>query len=227
MSDRLTAHLRGWLGAWPPARRLQVVGSPERERPGWDGQVRAFVGVATPEGAVLSLPPELVAAVTALGEDITSRAYGAALAATLGRPGAVLGRGVYRWSERPADLPAAGEWLERDDPVVPAWLRPFNGPVLVARDNDAAYAAGVGVKHHDRHGWELAVATEERARGRGLARRLVAQAARETLDQGAVPTYLHDPANVASARVASSAGFPDRGWQVLGLFEPPAPAQTW
>ena len=55
--------------------------------------------------------------------------------------------------------------------------------------------------------------------GRGLARRLVAQAARRVLDEGAVPTYLHDPANVASAKVADAAGLPDRGWSVLGLFE--------
>jgi len=37
-----------------------------------------------------------------------------------------------------------------------------------------------------------------------------------------VPTYLHDPANLASARVADAAGFPDRGWAVFGAF-PTAP----
>ena len=53
---------------------------------------------------------------------------------------------------------------------------------------------------------------------RGLARRLVAQAARRLLTDGATVTYLHDPANTASARVADACGFPDRGWQVWGLF---------
>jgi hypothetical protein len=38
------------------------------------------------------------------------------------------------------------------------------------------------------------------------------------VDEGMVPTYLHDPANVASAHVAEAAGFPDRGWAVLGLW---------
>ena len=76
----------------------------------------------------------------------------------------------------------------------------------------------MGLKHHDRHGWELAVGTEARARGKGLARRLVAQAARRVIDEGAIPTYQHDPANVASARVADAAGFPDRGWRSLALF---------
>jgi hypothetical protein len=33
-----------------------------------------------------------------------------------------------------------------------------------------------------------------------------------------VPTYQHDPANVASARVADAAGFPDRGWRSMAMF---------
>jgi hypothetical protein len=48
----------------------------------------------------------------------------------------------------------------------------------------------------------------------------VTQAARALLDAGIVATYLHDPANVASARVAEAAGFPDLGWRVLGMFDP-------
>jgi predicted GNAT family acetyltransferase len=64
----------------------------------------------------------------------------------------------------------------------------------------------------------LAVGTDERFRGHGLARRLVAQAARRVIDEGKVPTYLHDPGNTASARVADAAGFPDRGWKILGLW---------
>ncbi len=86
--------------------------------------------------------------------------------------------------------------------------------VLVAWDPDTgAYLAGVGIKHHDPYGREIAVGTATAAEGRGLARALVAQAARRILDEGAVPTYQHDPANVASARVADAAGFPDRGWR--------------
>ncbi len=114
-----------------------------------------------------------------------------------------------------------GEWLPAQDPRVPAWLRPFGGEVLVVLERDR-YVAGVGLKKHDAHGREIAVGTEEAARGRGLARRLVAQAARRVLDEGAVPTYLHAPENLPSARVAQAAGFPDRGWHVLGFFPRPA-----
>jgi predicted GNAT family acetyltransferase len=106
-----------------------------------------------------------------------------------------------------------------DDPRVPEWLRPFNGDVLIAWTDDGSYASGVGRKQHDRHGHELSVGTDERQRGRGLARRLVAQAARGVLADGAVPTYLHAFDNEASARVADAAGFPDRGWHVFELFE--------
>ncbi|PWU56502.1 GNAT family N-acetyltransferase, partial [Micromonospora globispora] len=57
-----------------------------------------------------------------------------------------------------------------------------------------------------------------KGQGRGLARRLVAQAARRVLDEGAVPTYLHAFDNPASARVAEAAGFPDRGWTSYGVY---------
>jgi predicted GNAT family acetyltransferase len=91
--------------------------------------------------------------------------------------------------------------------------------VLIARDPESgAYLAGVGLKHHDRYGQEIAVGTEPAARGQGLARRLVAQAARRVLDEGAVATYQHDPANIASSRVADAAGFPDRGWRSYGMW---------
>jgi GNAT superfamily N-acetyltransferase len=103
---------------------------------------------------------------------------------------------------------------------------PFGGQVLIARDERGRYLAGVGVKRHDGDGHELSVGTEPAARGNGLARRLVAQAARAVLADGKVPTYLHDPANSASARVADAAGFPDLGWQVLGMLDLTASADS-
>ena len=143
----------------------------------------------------------------------------AAIPALLDRPEARVYSGIYRWCEQPAELPDAGEWIDARDPSVPEWLRPFGHEVLIARDpEDGSYLAGVGIKHHDAHGREIAVGTEPRAQGRGLARRLVAQAARRIRDEGAVATYQHDPANTASARVAEASGFPDRGWRSLGMF---------
>ena len=243
LPDGLRAHWRAWLGATddelavlgavhdgPPP--VVVVGAEGRTRPGWDGEVHAVVGIVDAAGAaVVSVPPAHVAwarSYAAQAGDTDDRPAGGALEALraalpdrLGLPGHVVCRGVCRWSDAPptADrLPDAGAWLPYQDPRVPEWLRPFGGDVLVALDDDDRYLAGVGLKRHDRHGHEISVGTDERARGKGLARRLVAQASRSLHAQGIVATYLHEPANVASARVADAANFPDRGWGVLGIF---------
>ncbi len=229
----LRAHWQAWTGASDEdigvlgsgqSGRVVVVGSAGREQPGWDGAVHPVTGVVDPAGnAVVSLPAGYegrARAVVAGGGDLDD--LRSALPALLGRPDSVVGRGVCRWA---VDVPSArvlpdvGRWVPAADPRVPAWLKPFGGEVLVVLDDDV-YVAGVGLKRHDAHGQEISVGTEEAARGRGLARRLVAQAARRLLADGIVPTYLHDPANAASARVADAAGFPDRGWTVLGLFGP-------
>ncbi len=218
---RLTRHLRSWLGAWPPSGALEIVGSPLRNEPGWDGAPQPLIGVATPDGTVLSVPPERVAAVRAACADPDDAGWPDRVAMAMDAPGAVVGLGTFRSVTSPASvpaLPALGEWLRVDDPVVPSWLHPFGGWVLIACDADGQYAAGVGVKRHDAHGRELAVGTVPAQRGAGLARRLVVTAARRLLDEGFAVTYLHDPANTGSARVAEAAGFADRGWQIIGLW---------
>jgi hypothetical protein len=52
----------------------------------------------------------------------------------------------------------------------------------------------------------------------GVARRLVAQAARTVLAEGRAVVCLHAPDNEASARVARASGFPDTGWQGIGYW---------
>jgi GNAT superfamily N-acetyltransferase len=216
--DGLVAHLRAWLGAWPPEEPVHIVGWHRREEPGWDGGVYPVAGVGDGGAVVLSVPPAAAEAVKAAGRRAASiEALAARLPALVGRPGDHFGQGRFRWSTRPSPLPDAGEWVEPSDPRLPDWMAPFNGPVLVVFDAQGRYAAGVGRKRHDDHGQELAVATDSAHRGRGLARRLVAQAARRVLDEGGVPTYLHAADNLASARVAEAAGFPDQGYSVYGL----------
>jgi GNAT superfamily N-acetyltransferase len=215
VDQRLAGFLVGFLGAWPATPGLTVVGSVERVRPGWDGAVHDVVGVLSPAGGVLSVPPPRAGAVRAAVptvEDIPARLPGA-----MGRPHARTFAGTFRWSVRPAPLADAGEWVPVTDLRVPGWLKPFGGDALIAFA-DGEYAAGVGIKRHNRYGREISVGTDERHRGRGLASRLVAQAARAILAEGAVPIYLHDPANVASDRTALRAGFPDLGWQIVGVM---------
>lgn len=218
-------HLSRWLGGWPPSRPVLVVPDPLADQPGWDGGPRGVVGAADDAGrCVVRVPPTVA---QRLPDDLDGvDALLAALPAAVGTPGTA-GAGVLRWAQDvpTADvLPDAGVWLpaalaDAGDPRVPPWLRPFGGDVLVALDDDGRYLAGVGLKRHDDSGRELAVVTDERARGRGLARRLVAQAARAVLAQGRAAVYLHAPDNEASARVARAAGFPDTGWRVVGFWE--------
>ena len=212
--DRLEHHLQEWLGAWPPGGAVTVVGCARRAEPCWDGAIRPLAGVSTPEGTVVSVPPDRVDAARAAGSTLEEVLEG--LPAALGQPGGVVGRGVYRYAVSVPEVEPVGEWVPAGEPEVPAWLRPFGGHVLVVRE-DGRYVAGLGIKRHDSRGREVAVATEEAWRGRGLARRLVAQAALAILQEGGVPIYLHGRANAASARVAEVSGFPDRGWSILGL----------
>src|SRR6266516_2750511 len=190
VEPRLVRHLRQWLGRWPaPAPGMYVVGSAGREQPGWNGQVHPVVGVCAVESGVLSVPPGYRDAVRALTEGSPERLL-ASLPSAVGRPDAFVYQGVFRWSVEPAPLPDAGVWVSADDPVVPDWLRVFGGEVLVTLDPDSgAYLAGVGIKWHDRYGQELSVGTAPEARGRGLARRLAAQAARRVVEGGGVATY--------------------------------------
>lgn len=217
LDRRVFLHLATRLGQWPAGAGLHVVGSHRRARPAWDGRLRPAVAVAAPECTILSVPPDRVAAVRARAADRSIERLLPELPALVGLPDWPTHQDVYRWCVAPAPLPDAGEWIPPVTPGLPSWLRLFDRPVLVVRDADGRYLAGVGVKRHDAYGHEMAVGTAPEARGRGLARRLVAQAARRVLDEGAIPTYRHDVGNIASARVAEAAGFPDRGWRSYGV----------
>jgi GNAT superfamily N-acetyltransferase len=211
----LVRHLRGWAGAIPTRPGLTVVANPRVARAGWDGRPELLTGLVAPSGAaVVSVPPDVAyAAGSLLGDDGPLDV----LPALLGRPNVAVERRVYRWTTAPAELPRIGTWRPADHPAVPAWLRPFGGHVLVAEDSSGEHLAGVGIKWHDSLVHELAVGTQEHARGHGFARLLVAQAAAALLARGVVPTYLHVPGNEASARVARAVGFVDHGWQSLAL----------
>lgn len=198
----LERFLSAWLGAWPPPSVGRTfVGSTLRAAPAWDGRIHPVMGVGDEADRwIVSVPPERAGAADPLA-------------------GFDVGEGVFRWTEEPADLEPLGEWLPWDHPALPRWLRPFGGEVLAVLDDDGRYVAGVGLKRHLPTGWEISVGTEPEARGRGYARRLTATAARHCLEHGAVPLYLHDDDNLASARAATAAGFPDRGWRFLSVKE--------
>jgi len=219
---RLQLHLQSWVGRWPPpAPGLHVVGDAARLEPSWDGTVHPVRGVGIGGGgAVIAVPPDSVDSVRgALADGPDRPALGDELGEILGVGPADFGAGVFRTTaDVDPDLTDLGVWFERQTEDLPEWLAPFNGRRLVAFDDNGVPLGGVGIKVHDEFGHEISVVTEEAARGTGVARRLVATAARRILDDGAVPTYLHDRRNTASARVADAVGFADRGWLVYGLW---------
>lgn len=222
----LTDHLREWIGAWPPpGPGLTVVAARARAEPGWDGKRRDLLGAIDPDGdGVVAVVPAIHMAVAELlhgadPETLDDEEVRTQIGELAGGQGAVLGIGVLRWTtEVTSDFEPLGVWLPHTDPRVPEWLEPFGGKALVALDEDGDYAGGVGVKRHGPSGHELAVVTHEDHRGKGLARRLVATAARDVLEHVPVVTYLHSPDNTASAKVADAVGIPDRGWRTLGVF---------
>lgn len=169
---------------------------------------------------MIGVPPDAAFAVEqSLADGLERDGLGDQLGEILGLGPAGFGVGVFRTtSQVDPDIEPVGSWFDRQEDGLPEWLAPFNGSRLVAFDDDGTPIAGVGVKRHDAIGHELAVVTDEAARGRGLARRLVATAARRILADGGVPTYLHEPSNLASARVAEAVGFADNGWTIHGLW---------
>lgn len=221
--ERLSAHLRAWLGAWPPpSGAVEVVGSEQREREHGGRWWLPALTVRAPQGAVLSVPPAAVDGVRRLGVDLDSldsEDFWREVGALTGETDLVPGRGVLRWTEQPAAVPEVGTWLDPADPRVPPWLSVFDGEVLVALDAGGGYLGGAGRKRHDPQGHEVSVGVEPAARGRGLARGLVVRLARRILADGAIPTYLHDAQNGPSCRVAEAAGFPDRGWRAIALWK--------
>lgn len=228
MPPVLRQHLTRWAGALPAADELLVVPHARNGRPGWDGRPQLLTGLADPAGrTVLAVPPSTAVELLAHRQRVRSREGGGLerLPRLLGKAGHSVDRVAFRWTVTPADLPDAGVWVGTTSPRLPRWLRPFGAQALVTFDEHGNYLAGVGIKRHDQFGHEISVGTEPQARGQGLARRLVAQAARHILDQGRIPTYLHTFDNLASSRVAAAAGFPDLGWSALMLSdEPAAPA---
>ncbi|MFT4658937.1 MAG: GNAT superfamily N-acetyltransferase [Candidatus Aldehydirespiratoraceae bacterium] len=219
--QRLQQHLQSWVGEWPPPGvGVHVVGDVARMEPTWDGSMKLLQGVGNGVGTVISVPPDAVAAVsTALLDGMERDGLGDELGAILGVGPARFGSGIFRTTAQVnPEIDDVGQWFDQQEDGLPEWLAPFNGLRLVVFDDGGMPIAGVGIKVHDGIGQELAVVTEEAAQGQGLARRLVATAARRVLADGGVPTYLHAPSNHASARVAEAVGFSDEGWTVHGLW---------
>ncbi len=219
--ERLDRHLRQRFSVWPPRVPDDIVITTARDRPDWDGKVRPVQGVLSPDGNILAISPRVAWLFHGVDPEHLFDDLGASdapfrVSLRLGVP-VNLGLATLRWSEQPPQLPEPGEWVSSSDSRLPGWLEPFNGKVLAAFDEHGSFMAGVGLKHHEAGATEIAVGTEPGHRGRGYARMLVAQAARDIIASGGVPMYRHEAGNAASERVADATGFPDLGWRSIDI----------
>ncbi|NEP59663.1 MAG: GNAT family N-acetyltransferase, partial [Symploca sp. SIO2G7] len=173
--------------------------------------------------AVVSMSPETASNINGVIGLLDDPKTQRLILQAIGKPTCCIEQLVFRWGTQIASatqLPDVGEWIDPADQRVPSWLKPFNyGPVLIAWDDNGSYGAGVGIKRHGLIGCELAVVTRQQLRGRGLAKHLVAQAARRIREEGNLPMYLHHSNNSASARVAEAVGLSHQNWYVFTLAE--------
>ncbi len=211
LPDPVRQHLTAWFGGWNSADHgIAVVESEHRRQPGWDGNILSVVGLAHGDWAVLSVAPGKAEAVEAQ----IGRGNPSEIATVL-----TLMTAAFRWRLDSPNSPDAGQWVPTADDRVPAWLKPFNGDVLIEWDDHGRYGAGVGRKMHNALGHEISVGTEPALQGRGIAQRLVETATRRILREAPLATYIHLLENVASGKVAERAGFADNGWRYLGTPE--------
>src|SRR5688500_13169361 len=107
--DTLHRHLQSHLGRWPADTELDIVGWRGRAEPGWDGSIHPVLGVASPEGGVLSVAPDRLAAVADVHtrERSLSR-MGDRVPAAVGLARRRWYDAVFRWSTDPEPLPDAG-----------------------------------------------------------------------------------------------------------------------
>ncbi|HYY78542.1 MAG TPA: GNAT family N-acetyltransferase [Actinomycetes bacterium] len=102
--------------------------------------------------------------------------------------------------------------IDTTDPRLPDWvLGHFTGEAWVVLGDHGEVLSSAVLKRYDDRLREISVGTAEQARGRGLARAVVAAAARAVLAEGRVVLYNHAPDNHASARVAESVGLHELG----------------
>jgi GNAT superfamily N-acetyltransferase len=102
--------------------------------------------------------------------------------------------------------------VDTSDPRLPDWVvGHFTGEAWVVLGEAGQVLSTAVLKRYDDRLREISVGTSEQARGRGLARSVVAAAARAVLAEGRAVLYNHDPDNHASARVAEAAGLHELG----------------
>lgn len=220
--DRLTAFFGEELGVPPELLTepgVHVVTGPKREEPCWCDFRLPFLMIGHGNSTVISvtrsLMPRISSVLDSSAARITTEAVRAMQAVvSAAHPGVkcLAGRALYC---EPEDFePFDGHATEKLLPHHPDWddfREHFDGPVFVVRAPDGDVAAWAAIKLKSDDVWEVAVTTEKRRRGRGLAKVVVSAATQHILECGRVPLYVHDDGNLPSARVARALGYGEFG----------------
>jgi GNAT superfamily N-acetyltransferase len=102
--------------------------------------------------------------------------------------------------------------VDATDPRLPDWVHGhFTGEAWVVLGEAGEVLSTAVLKRYDERLREISVGTAPAARGRGLARSVVAAAARSVLASGRAVLYNHAVDNDSSARVAESVGLHELG----------------
>jgi RimJ/RimL family protein N-acetyltransferase len=208
--------------ACPPsvARRggVHIQPNPRRGLPAWHGYTLPIVGLSFAPGAVIACRPELADQLRGeLGSDMHLQYLDGPSFRRLWRaiqrcaPHAFTLAGDFRAADAstfsPSDRIERAEHIAEDDPAALHLRTRFDGAIFGVRGPHGRLVSWAALKLKSDRVWELAVATEADYRGRGYARDVVSAASRFTLDQGRLPTYIHDRDNSTSAFVARAVGF--------------------
>jgi RimJ/RimL family protein N-acetyltransferase len=208
--------------ACPPtmARRggVHIVSTARRGLPAWHGFTLPIVGLSFAPGSVIACRPDLVDRLRAeLGSDAHQSSLDGPAFRRLWRaiqrcvPNAFTLAGDMRAADAATFSPSStmdrAEQIAEDDPSALHLRTRFDGAIFGVRGPRGRLLSWAALKLKSDTIWEIAVATEADYRGKGYARDVVSAASRFTLDQGRLPTYIHDRDNSSSAFVARAVGF--------------------
>ncbi len=202
------------------ARRggVHIVSTAQRGLPSWHGFTLPIVGLSFAPGAVIACRPDLVDRLRGeLGSDAHQSYLDGPAFRRLWRaiqrcvPNAFTLAGDFRAADSATFSPSSSmhraEHIAEDDASALHLRTRFDGAIFGIRGPRGRLLSWAALKLKSESIWEIAVATEADYRGKGYARDVVSAAARFTLDQGRLPTYIHDRDNGSSGFVARAVGF--------------------
>jgi GNAT superfamily N-acetyltransferase len=206
----------------PPgiARRggVHLLSEAQRGLPAWHGFTLPIVALSFAPGAVVACRPDLVERLQAeLGSDLHQPYLDGPALRRLWRavqhctPNGFTLAGDFRAVDVATFVPSEhierAEFIAVEDAAALHLRTRFDGAIFGVRGPHGRLVSWAALKLKSERVWEIAVATEPDYRGRGLARDVVAAAARFSLDRGRVPIYIHDRDNSTSGFVARAIGF--------------------